>query len=69
MDGSGARWDPPRRDPAPAAAPTGWKGLLHAARRHPAWWIVPALLTWALLGALVLLARGDLVVPELYRLF
>lgn len=66
MTHGATEWEPtaPR-----AAAPSGGvRGFLEFAGDHKAWWIVPALLTAIVLALLVLLARGDLHVPDSYRL-
>ncbi len=58
-------------EPAPALPATqseGARGFLEFAAANKAWWIVPALLVSAVLALLVLLARGDLQVPDGYRL-
>ncbi len=42
---------------------------LHFAAQHKAWWLVPALIVFALLTTLVLLARGSILIPDIYVLF
>lgn len=61
-----APWDPEPADRPPVVDD---RGFVAALRHHPAWWVIPALLMLALLATLVLLARGDLLLPAIYRVF
>lgn len=61
-------WDVDPRAPAPAA--NGWFAQFwHDLATYRAWWIVSAALTLALAAGVLLLARGDVHVPAIYRLF
>lgn len=71
MTHGATEWEPtaPRAAAPAVAEPAGGvRGFLEFAGDHKAWWIVPALLTALVLALLVLLARGDLHVPDSYRL-
>lgn len=60
-------WDPAARSDELPRGPL--RRFLRDAALHPAWWIVPALATLAAAATLIVLARGDLHVPDVYRLF
>lgn len=60
-------WEPAARSDDPRRGPL--RQFLRDAALHPAWWIVPALATLAAVATLLLLARGDVHVPDVYRLF
>ncbi|MSR48104.1 MAG: hypothetical protein EXS13_13775 [Planctomycetes bacterium] len=67
-------WDPTERIEAErlrSVAPP--QSALAQLRRdladHKAWWILPMLVTLAVLSLLLFMARGDVTVPAIYRLF
>jgi hypothetical protein len=62
-----SEWDPAARSDESPCGPL--RRFLRDAALHPAWWIVPALATLAAVATLLLLARGDMAVPDVYRLF
>jgi len=60
-------WEPAAPGAEPRRGPL--RQFLRDAATWPAWWIVPALVTLAAVATLLLLARGDVGVPDVYRLF
>ncbi|MBM4015703.1 MAG: hypothetical protein FJ293_12170 [Planctomycetes bacterium] len=63
----GSAWEPTPSPPPLARSAFGQFRADLAA--HPAWFLVPLLATLAAAVALLLMARGDLHVPAIYRLF
>jgi hypothetical protein len=64
---AGDDWNPAARAAPPPLRP--FAQFRADLASHPAWWVVPMLLTLGALSALLLMARGDLHVPAVYRLF
>lgn len=64
---AGSDWEPtPSPPPLARSAFEQFRADLAA---HPAWFLVPLLATLAAAMTLLLMARGDLHVPAIYRLF
>lgn len=45
------------------------KELWHFMRARKKYWLLPAIVTMALLGALIVLTQGSVVAPFIYTLF
>ncbi len=65
---TGSAWEPtaPQAPPPPRGALAQLRADVAA---HWAWFVVPLVATLAAAATLLLMARGDLHVPAVYRLF
>jgi hypothetical protein len=61
-----SEWEPAARSDASPVGPL--RQFFRDAAHHPAWWIVPAVVTLAAVATLLLLARGDVGIPDVYRI-